>query len=470
MKPVCAPPCQNRGSCSRPQVCVCRSGFQGSRCEEVVPEQHYISHRRAISSRLFSSSLSGSYLNMVHRIEKRTKNNTKSIGETSSTTRHKTSTGDESQGSETQSRSRQQTNSQQLLGTSRTVKHVSNRNGLLLSNALPNANTQTQSNNRFTANGQRSTNYHNAQARGANLTTSVERIKIVFTPTICKRNCKNGKCYNNCKKGNPTTLYSENGYGPVSKSGFRIYFCQIPCLNGGHCIGRDTCWCPSNSTGKFCHLPVPPEKRTVTKPAPVNSASQSVYTLPLSNQQVVMLPSLVNIHVNHPPEASVQIHQVARVKNAPHSSDQNSIESSQDQESVRSVQQRSQPNDAGKENGQTRQQLQPTVSSVGRCFQETVDGQCGKPLPGLTKQDDCCGSVGMSWGYHKCTQCPPKPDYRRPNPPPGTGFHHYQFFLYEQPANETIFLDNEERKSNVPCNIPNWQSKNTACSQIPART
>uniref|UniRef100_A0A4W3JAU7 Uncharacterized protein n=1 Tax=Callorhinchus milii TaxID=7868 RepID=A0A4W3JAU7_CALMI len=57
---------------------------------------------------------------------------------------------------------------------------------------------------------------------GANLTTSVERIKIVFTPTICKRNCKNGKCYNNCKKGNPTTLYSENGYGPVSKSGFRI--------------------------------------------------------------------------------------------------------------------------------------------------------------------------------------------------------------------------------------------------------
>uniref|UniRef100_A0A4W3IKF2 EGF-like domain-containing protein n=1 Tax=Callorhinchus milii TaxID=7868 RepID=A0A4W3IKF2_CALMI len=166
MKPVCAPPCQNRGSCSRPQVCVCRSGFQGSRCEEVVPEQHYISHRRAISSRLFSSSLSGSYLNMVHRIEKRTKNNTKSIGETSSTTRHKTSTGDESQGSETQSRSRQQTNSQQLLGTSRTVKHVSNRNGLLLSNALPNANTQTQSNNRFTANGQRSTNYHNAQARG----------------------------------------------------------------------------------------------------------------------------------------------------------------------------------------------------------------------------------------------------------------------------------------------------------------
>lgn len=35
--------------------------------------------------------------------------------------------------------------------------------------------------------------------------------------------------------------------------------------------------------------------------------------------------------------------------------------------------------------------------------------QCGKPLPGLTKQDDCCGSVGASWGLNKCTECPTKP-------------------------------------------------------------
>ncbi|CAL8295224.1 unnamed protein product [Arctogadus glacialis] len=38
----CQPVCQNRGSCSRPHTCVCRSGFQGARCEEVTPEQVYI--------------------------------------------------------------------------------------------------------------------------------------------------------------------------------------------------------------------------------------------------------------------------------------------------------------------------------------------------------------------------------------------------------------------------------------------
>uniref|UniRef100_A0A8C4ZKS2 Latent-transforming growth factor beta-binding protein 4 n=1 Tax=Gadus morhua TaxID=8049 RepID=A0A8C4ZKS2_GADMO len=37
--------------------------------------------------------------------------------------------------------------------------------------------------------------------------------------------------------------------------------------------------------------------------------------------------------------------------------------------------------------------------------------QCGKPLPGLTKQDDCCGSVGASWGLNKCQKCPKTPAY-----------------------------------------------------------
>ncbi|GAA6109118.1 latent-transforming growth factor beta-binding protein 1 isoform X2, partial [Tachysurus ichikawai] len=33
---------------------------------------------------------------------------------------------------------------------------------------------------------------------------------------------------------------------------------------------------------------------------------------------------------------------------------------------------------------------------------------CGKALPGLSKQDECCGTIGTSWGFHKCQKCPRK--------------------------------------------------------------
>uniref|UniRef100_A0A8B9JTQ2 Latent-transforming growth factor beta-binding protein 1 n=1 Tax=Astyanax mexicanus TaxID=7994 RepID=A0A8B9JTQ2_ASTMX len=257
---------------------------------------------------------------------------------------------------------------------------------------------------------------------GANLTAGVDRIKIIFTPMVCRRTCSGGRCYNSCERGDKTTVYSEN-QGPAPKSqGFRLFFCQIPCLNGGRCIGQNECWCPSNSTGKFCHLPAPaPSKATPSRRANSNGAqngsSHSMYTLPLSNQQASMLPSLVNVHVQHPPEAEVQIHQVARVKPG------------QPPDGAHSVQQRSQPvngngngvgngNDHygvhvnGQNNGHSHQRPHNRHNGyVGRCFQETVDGKCGKPLPGLTKQEDCCGSVGASWGLNKCTECPSKPAY-----------------------------------------------------------
>uniref|UniRef100_A0A4W4F2N7 Latent transforming growth factor beta binding protein 2 n=1 Tax=Electrophorus electricus TaxID=8005 RepID=A0A4W4F2N7_ELEEL len=254
---------------------------------------------------------------------------------------------------------------------------------------------------------------------GANLTAGVDRIKIVFTPMVCRRVCNGQRCYNSCEKGDKTT---HGHMGNVcTLTGF-AFFCQIPCMNGGRCIGQNECWCPSNSTGKFCHLPAPtPSKptnsRKVISNRMQNGSSHTMYTLPLSNQQASMLPSLVNVHVQHPPEAKIQIHQVARVK------------PSQTVDGVHSVQQRSQPGnshtrDSGSTNGISSEQYNSKNSNapslrphnrlngyVGRCFQETVDGQCGKPLPGLTKQDDCCGSVGASWGLNKCTECPSKPAY-----------------------------------------------------------
>uniref|UniRef100_A0A8K9XCA5 Latent transforming growth factor beta binding protein 2 n=1 Tax=Oncorhynchus mykiss TaxID=8022 RepID=A0A8K9XCA5_ONCMY len=351
----CQPPCHNRGSCSRPHTCVCRSGFQGARCEEAAPEQVYI-HTGGSLRRIQPGT------NPFQREQPR----------------------------------RRPTERQQT-GTSRTVKRYPSSTGPITSNALPNGNGHDIGN----ANGHSS--------NGANLTSSLDRIKIVFTPMVCRRVCSGGRCYNSCEKGDTTTVYSENQqqHQPAKTQGFRLFFCQIPCLNGGRCIGRDQCWCPTNSTGKFCHLPAPPPARPTPSRkdgslAGHNSSSHSMYTLPLSNQQASLHPSMVNVHIQHPHEAEVQIHQVARVKPG---------QRPPAAEGAHSVQQRSQPgNGIGNGHGHTRPHNRQN-GYVGRCFQETVDGQCGKPLPGLTKQDDCCGSVGASWGLNKCTECPTKPAY-----------------------------------------------------------
>lgn len=99
-----------------------------------------------------------------------------------------------------------------------------------------------------------------------------------------------------------------------------------------------------------------------------------------SRPQVSLHPSLVNVHIQHPPEAEVQIHQVARVQPGQRLANT---------EGVHSVQQRSQPGNGrrhpsehgsrqshstGHENGHaTTHSRQNEV--VGRCFQETADGQ-----------------------------------------------------------------------------------------------
>uniref|UniRef100_A0A3B5AZZ0 Uncharacterized protein n=1 Tax=Stegastes partitus TaxID=144197 RepID=A0A3B5AZZ0_9TELE len=54
----------------------------------------------------------------------------------------------------------------------------------------------------------------------------VERIQVMFTPTICKVRCSQDRCVNYCERGNVTTLYSsaegggrrDGAHGP----GFRV--------------------------------------------------------------------------------------------------------------------------------------------------------------------------------------------------------------------------------------------------------
>ncbi|XP_053700845.1 latent-transforming growth factor beta-binding protein 2 isoform X1 [Synchiropus splendidus] len=413
IKPDCQPPCQNRGSCSRPHTCVCRSGFQGPRCEEQAPEQVYIRDGGALR-RVQPGS------NPFQKEPVRRRHNTTKVQNPRPVT---------TRPPVTQVRRGPPDSSPQQTGTSRTVKRYPSSAGPITSNALPSANgyendprnwnghragpsTGHQS-RRPTSHSQPHTPFNNALLpAGANLTSNLDRIKIVFTPTLCRRVCNGGRCYNSCEKGDVTTVYSESSQHQQNQpknTGFRLFFCQIPCLSGGRCIGRDLCWCPSNSTGKFCHLPVTSATRPNTQVKKdvghsPKTLSHSMYTLPLSNQQASLHPSLVNVHIQHPPETEVQIHQVARVQPG---------QRTPTTDGAHSVQQRSQPGN-GHEHSTRRtngNEHHRQNGHVGRCFQDTVDGQCGKPLPGLTKQEDCCGSVGASWGLNKCQKCPSKPAF-----------------------------------------------------------
>lgn len=124
------------------------------------------------------------------------------------------------------------------------------------------------------------------------------------------------------------------------------------------------------------------------------------YEMWVCSSPVSLHPSLVNVHIQHPPEAEVQIHQVARVQPG-----QRPVSS----EGAHSVQQRSQPGsvqESATEQGNRHPHTShtghtsydghsghsgpvpvrphyPQSEPVGRCFQETVDGQVWShpPLP-----------------------------------------------------------------------------------------
>lgn len=72
-------------------------------------------------------------------------------------------------------------------------------------------------------------------------------------------------------------------------------------------MGRDECWCPSNSTGKFCHLPAPSLEKKQGGRAPKTPAGgsmrQSTYTLPLSNHLGECGRGLQTLHFPHTSES-----------------------------------------------------------------------------------------------------------------------------------------------------------------------
>uniref|UniRef100_G1PBM8 Latent transforming growth factor beta binding protein 3 n=1 Tax=Myotis lucifugus TaxID=59463 RepID=G1PBM8_MYOLU len=207
--------------------------------------------------------------------------------------------------------------------------------------------------------------------------------------------------------------------------------CPLPCMNGGQCSSRNQCLCPPDFTGRFCQVPaggagggtggsgpglgragalstgalppLAPESESVASkhiyavqviadpPGPGEGppAQHAAFLVPLGpgqiSAEVQAPPPVVNVRVHHPPEASVQVHRIEGLNAEGPGPSQHLLPHPKPQHP-----------------------RPPTQKPLGRCFQDTLPKQpCGSnPLPGLTKQEDCCGSIGTAWGQSKCHKCP----------------------------------------------------------------
>ncbi|XP_048457319.1 latent-transforming growth factor beta-binding protein 1 [Rhincodon typus] len=406
-KPNCSPKCQNGGMCLRPQLCVCKPGTKGRACEETTSSAHptnnqdTVAQGQPIPQQVPQQTVTQRLVQPPQKIN--------SLGHMSLTVKQKPSMMVPQQSHMVPLPSQplmmlvQRGQSQQFTFKPKYYSQKFYPGGQAAESSLP----QTSSGNPF------------------QVGNHTGRIKVVFTPTICKVTCMKGKCHNNCQQGNTTTLISENGHAAdtLTAQNFRVVVCHLPCMNGGQCTSRNKCQCSPHFTGKLCHIPVQPSngQRHPQQPgkAPTSSVVHSTHTLPLSvggkpGLQMKFPPNIVNIHVKHPPEANVQIHQVSRVDSSSLEQTVNGVKTRQQQityhapnPSVPHV-----PNSVYTHHQQVRTHHFPrTHTKLGRCFQETTGTQCGKPLPGLSKQEDCCGTVGTSWGFHKCQKCPKKPSF-----------------------------------------------------------
>uniref|UniRef100_A0A8C1MXE0 Latent transforming growth factor beta binding protein 3 n=1 Tax=Cyprinus carpio TaxID=7962 RepID=A0A8C1MXE0_CYPCA len=222
-----------------------------------------------------------------------------------------------------------------------------------------------------------------------------ERFKVVIAPLICKRTCLKGQCQDTCEQGNNTTLIGENGQSAdtLTGPGFRVVVCPLTCMNGGVCSTRTHCLCPPGFTGRLCQFPLRTQASRGNKQpvysvqvkllvVPANPSFHHNFTIQLGTSTITPSKTArnlgVNVRVLHTPDTSVVIHPLDHSENKPHST-------------------------------KTVTRLPPqTHKPKGRCFQETTPKQAcsSNPLPGLTNQEDCCGSVGNSWGQNKCYKCP----------------------------------------------------------------
>ncbi|XP_026164540.1 latent-transforming growth factor beta-binding protein 1 isoform X2 [Mastacembelus armatus] len=415
-KPTCVPQCQNGGMCLRPQLCVCKPGSKGKACEQkTVPTQPF----PALSGNGPTKVHTNGYNVVPHRPipQQVPPSGHASVSPlASSTAQMKLTVKPAPQ--LVRPYYIQQHIQQQIRHPGQSQQYALKPKYYHTHTTHIQTHVQSQP-ERPVPLAVRHNPFHVGNHTG--------RIKVVFTPTICKFTCIGGRCHNNCELGNTTTIISENGHATdtLTAPNFRVVVCHLPCINGGKCSTRDKCQCPPNFTGKFCQMPVQNGHQQHLQAAGSYSQTQihSTHTLPLtysSGQSTVLSPSIVNIHIKHPPEATVQVHQVSQLddyhnahqmKGSQSGSSSSTSYTYHHTESSQKIQQHGYNFVYPSQHGYQVSQFQPVTSknTLGRCFQETAGSQCGKALPGLTKQEQCCGTIGTSWGFHKCQKCPAKP-------------------------------------------------------------
>ncbi|XP_059420517.1 latent-transforming growth factor beta-binding protein 4-like isoform X3 [Carassius carassius] len=436
-KPRCHPRCHNKAVCRRLNVCQCRPGFHGHRCEHANVTPTMSTWFEAHPGPTLPSTATTATVTMP------TLASTTIHGNTSESASRDTSP----DAKQTYSLRRQPPSfkeAQSVLlkkalssGTggekiiSVILKYIESERSRLESSSSTGA-TKISSNKTFhTQRGQFTLIYvavmaqlsSDQQQRSTIIRGGSERIKVLFTPTICKLRCTQGHCTNYCERGNVTTIYNSEDRQTgqtLPGSGFRVFVCPMLCKNGGVCVQKDQCLCPPNFTGKFCHIPVSSaastndiKKQTKSAADSANQPMTSEYILPLQTPELINTNAapMVKVRVQHPPEASVKIHQVLKVGYG--SSVHEHSETVTWSAGLSGARPRQLPGERAKAPPPLIQvqtirgdSVYTETSGFKYCFREVHNGQCSSPLPGLRSQEMCCRGVGKAWGINECTLCP----------------------------------------------------------------